>query len=96
MTLALSGSVPLLIVVLGLVQYYKKLNATGNLLSILSMITGVLFGGFYLYLVTEPTAMLGIFLCIIYGIVIGLIASGVYDLAKQLITPTQRPPDGKG
>ena len=86
-TLALSGS-PLLVVVLGLVQYAKKLGLVGIVLNIISMVLGLAFGATYMIASAKPTDFLGYFLCIVYGLLIGLVASGVYEV----INPPQAKP----
>lgn len=83
-SLAMSGSIPLLTVVLGLVQFTKRVGLQGNVLIIVSMLIGLAFGASYLYLTAKPLDTLGMFLCLIYGILIGLIASGIYDVASGI------------
>ena len=78
-TQALSGS-PLSILILGLVQFLKKTGLAGNALTWVSMGLGILFGGFYMIAVSHPTDALGYFLCLVYGLLLGLIASGIYDV----------------
>ncbi len=83
-SLALTGSAPLLLVVMGMVQWLKRLNLSGVVLNIASLLTGLLFGGVYLYATLHPIDLLGFFFVIVYGLVIGLIASGIYDLAGNI------------
>ncbi len=82
-SLALSGS-PLSILVLGLVQFFKKTGMTGNPLTWLSMGLGVVFGGVYMFAVAHPVDLLGYFLCVVYGLLLGLVASGVYDVTANM------------
>ena len=84
-SLALYGSAPLMLVTLGLVQYAKRLGIAGNALLIISMVVGLILGGAYMTFTTAPSDALGWFSVVIYGIVIGLVTSGVYDVAKGLL-----------
>ena len=68
----------LLPAVLGLVNFVKSLGAEGRLLTIISMVVGVVF---YLCYALLPT---GTFQIILNGIVTGLAACGLYDLAMMV------------
>jgi len=77
--------VPLLFVVIGLVEYLKKFGVTGNWLLGSSMLIGVLLGGGYqLSAVGFPVDFAGWFGVGFYGIGLGIVASGVYDVAKNI------------
>jgi hypothetical protein len=68
----------LLPAILGLVNFIKSLGAEGKLLTIISMVIGV---AFYLCYALLPV---GTFQIILNGIVLGLAACGIYDLANMV------------
>ena len=70
----------LLPAILGLVNFVKSLGATGRLLTVISMVVGVVF---YLCYALLPA---GTFTIILNGVVLGLAASGLYDLANMVTT----------
>jgi amino acid transporter len=90
---ALIGAVPLMFVVMGLVQWSKKIkNQDGeqaiddNALLFLSMAIGCVFGLIYMMMQSRPPVSPDWYLhflywagAAVYGIAIGLLASGVFD-----------------
>jgi hypothetical protein len=104
--------VPLIFVVLGLVQYAKKVGIKGNALLYVSMIVGVALGIAYQGYVLASAAGPGpatagawyaaVFAMVIYGLLLGIVASGVYDVADGIVTTAvarlsgQRPPGWTG
>lgn len=88
--------VPLIIVVLGLVQYAKRLGIKGNRLLLVSMAIGLLLGaGFQSYKLasapgpgpaTAAAWYAAIFGVLIFGLLLGLVASGIYDVADGIVT----------
>lgn len=95
---AVSG-VPLLFVVIGLVQYIKAFKnkageqlVDGNWLLIASMILGFGLGGSFMITQTQPPEesvlrdLFGYWFAVgIYGIGLGIIASGFYDATKAIL-----------
>lgn len=80
------AGVPLLFVVLGLVQWFKSYNLAGNALRGVSMGIGLLLGaGYQIAVVGLPADFAGWFAVVIYGLGLGVIASGVYDAASTMI-----------
>lgn len=78
--------VPLIFVVMGLVEYVKKLGLTGNAVTVASMVIGLLFGVGYMFANTGvPADFGGWFGYGVYGIGLGLVASGIYDTGKAII-----------
>ncbi len=75
---------PLLVLAMiaGLTQFAKKFGAEGNVLLVISMVLGVTFGMLYqvaqLYPAVNPW-----FGMVVFGVLFGLTASGLYDLGKQ-------------
>ena len=55
------------------------------------MVIGLIFGGGYLYLSSTPVGALGVFLCIVYGVMIGLFASGIFKVGAQLADRAHAP-----
>ena len=70
-------------VIIGLVEYAKKLGSDGPVNLILSMGFGILFGaGYQLAAFGVPTDGARWFILVLAALVPGLAASGVYDFAK--------------
>jgi len=90
-TTATVGAVPLVFVIIGLVEYFKKLGVKGNTLLLISMGIGILFGVPYMVSQQRPPAgdwfpiFTYWFAAIVYGIAMGLVASGLYDVVKAII-----------
>ncbi len=95
---AMVGGVPLVVVVLALVQLLKAFKnkageqlVTGNWLLLASLFFGFAFGGGYMLLQTRPPAgdwwvMYGYwFTLTVYGLGLGVVSSGVYQVGKEVI-----------
>lgn len=79
------NGIPLVLVVLGLVEWSKRLGVSGQQLQILSMLIGVVLGVLYQYSVFPLTTFGEWFSAAIYGLALGLIASGVYDAVRSAV-----------
>ncbi|HAD06455.1 MAG TPA: hypothetical protein DCE76_04780 [Anaerolineaceae bacterium] len=79
------NGIPLVLVVLGLVEWSKRLGVSGQHLQILSMLIGVVLGILYQYSVFPLTTFGEWFGAVIYGLALGLIASGVYDAVRSAV-----------
>jgi hypothetical protein len=91
--------VPLLFVVFGLVEWGKRLTKKdgsqlidGNGLLVLSLALGLLFGSGFMIMTERPPESMDWYVqfvywfgVLVYGIAIGLVASGLYDFVKGLI-----------
>lgn len=91
--------VPLVFVIVGLVYWFKEFKAqdgsplfTGNQILIISMIWGVLIGGGYQVFKTPLPEDPGVyplytywFAVLVYGVAMGLVASGLYSTVKSLV-----------
>lgn len=90
--------VPLLFVIMGVVEWFKRFKKAdgsprfeGNTILIISMVWGLIIGSGYMVTVTRPpagdwwTVYVYWFGVIVYGIAMGLIASGLYDVIKNII-----------
>jgi hypothetical protein len=79
------NGVPLLVVILGLVEYLKRFGVSGNALLGSSMGIGAVLGvGYQISQTGTPVEFSGWFAIVLYGLVMGLIASGVYDALKSI------------
>ena len=80
------AGVPLIFVVIGLVQWLKSMGLAGNPLRIVSMGVGlVLGGGYQLSQLGMQTTFSGWFAVAVYGLALGIVASGNYDAIKNIL-----------
>ena len=92
MDMVFSG-VSLAMIIIGLVEFSKKMGATGRLLTALSMVIGVLFGiGGYIAKSGVPADYAGWFTSAMVGLVYGLSAAGLYDLFDARFPKIKRDP----
>lgn len=83
---AVIAGVPLLFVVMGLTQWFKKLGVQGNALLYVSMAVGLLCGAAYIVASSGvPVDAAGWISMIVYGVGLGLLASGIYDAATTAL-----------
>jgi len=77
----LANGIPLVTIIMGLVEFSKKLGLHGRVLTALSMLLGVLLGMAYQIAQKGTPATFGEwFNTALFGLALGLTASGVYDL----------------
>jgi hypothetical protein len=76
------AGVPLLAFVLGLVQWVKGFGMSGNSVKALSMGIGLVFGVGYQYATIPPVEFAGWFAAVVFGLALGLVASGIYEVAN--------------
>lgn len=79
------NGIPLILVVLGLVEWSKRLGVEGKQLQILSMLVGITLGILYQYSVFSLITFSDWFGAIVYGLVLGLSASGIYDAVRSAL-----------
>jgi len=79
------NGIPLVVLVLAFVEWVKRFGIRGNTLNAISMAIGVLIGVAYWYAQAPLITFGDWFGAIVYGLVLGLIASGVYDAARSAI-----------
>lgn len=72
--------VPLLLIVMGLVQYIKGFGLSGKAVKILSLAVGFLIGLGYQLSLGIPADFGPWFSATIFGLLLGLVASGVFDV----------------
>ena len=78
---ALVNGVPLVVVIMGLVEFAKKLGLQGKALIVLSMMLGIAFGVAYQVSISGVAGDFSTwFGYVVYGLALGLTASGIYDL----------------
>jgi hypothetical protein len=83
-TSLLVGGIPLMVVIFGLVEFSKSLGLAGKILTIFSMLLGVAFGVAYQIAISgAPASFAAWFTIVIYGLALGLVASGFYDFADS-------------
>lgn len=79
----LVAGVPLILVVTGLVQFFKqKLEWTGQKVEILAITLGLVIGfGYNVYAAPDPITwgFKFIFEGLVFGLALGLVATGIYD-----------------
>lgn len=73
------AGIPLLFVVIGLVQFVKGFGLEGNIVKLVSLAIGVILGVAYQYTVAVPIDFVGWFQTVVFGLGLGLVASGIYD-----------------
>ena len=79
------NGMPLVLVVIGLVEWGKQLGLSGIWLKVLSMVIGILLGMLYQISLEIPADFAGWFGAAVYGLALGLVASGIYDAAKSAL-----------
>ncbi len=96
---AMVKGIPLLLIVVGLVEYIKKAGATGTKLLVWSMVIGLLLGvGFMLTQERPPVGdwwpiFTYWFGNVAYGLGLGIVASGLYDTVKGILKPKAAAPE---
>jgi len=83
---AIVNGIPLVLVVIGLVELLKKFGVSGNWLVGASVLFGICFGISYQLSIAIPVDFAGWFAAGVYGIGLGLVASGAYDAAKSVLS----------
>jgi hypothetical protein len=73
---------PMLAIVFGLVDYLGKLGVKGIWQLISSMLSGLILGGIVMYFTIYPDTAVGWFSVALFGLLIGLAASGCYQGIK--------------
>ena len=78
------AGIPLIAVIFGLVEFAKRFGLQGNWLTIFSMVLGVGLGiGFKISESGVPIGYSNWFGVCIFGLALGLTASGIYDFANS-------------
>lgn len=82
------GSISLLVVVFGLVEFVKKFGVKGSALTITSMVLGVALGVLY-QASLEYTIISKYFQWAVFGLAVGLAACGLYDFTNSRLPKQQ-------
>lgn len=83
-TQAVVNGIPLMLIIVGLVEFAKKFGLEGKMCVALSMVLGLIFGVLYqLSTASIPIDLAGYLSVAIYGLGMGLSASGLYDAVLQ-------------
>lgn len=77
------AGIPLLIFVLALVQWVKSFGVAGNYAKATSMFIGLALGIGYQLTFSTPADFSGWFTTVVFGLALGLGASGVYDTVNN-------------
>ena len=79
----LIDGLPLMAVIFGLVEFVKSLGVKGRTLTVLSLALGLLFGIAYRLTLVLPQDFAGWFSTSIFGLALGLAASGFYTFVDS-------------
>jgi hypothetical protein len=79
----LVAGVPLIFVVLGLVEWVKSFGVKGNAVKVVSMAIGLGLGVGYQLSIAVPVGFAGWFGVFVFGLALGLVASGIYDVINK-------------
>ncbi len=91
----LVGSIPLVVIIFGLVEFIKSMGLTGRILTVLSMIVGILLGlGYHVATNGIPAGFSGWFIAVCFGLAMGLVASGFYNFANDRFPKIESPYKG--
>ena len=81
------NGIPLIFVVMGLVELAKVFGASGKALTGISTGIGLVLGILYQLSLGVPTGFAGWFGAVIYGLALGITASGVYSAIRNAANP---------
>jgi hypothetical protein len=82
-TSLLIDGIPLVLVIFGLVEFIKHMGMTGKLLTAISLLLGLIFGLAYRLTLAMPQGFADWFSAVIFGLALGLVASGFYNFADS-------------
>lgn len=86
----LVGGFSLVAVVFAIVSFLKTMKVAGRWLTASSLVVGLALGMLFKMSQVMPTTLAGWLEAVVYGLVLGLIACGAYDQAKEWITGKTR------
>lgn len=78
------AGIPLMLIVLGLVQFIKGFGVSGNGVKSLSLAVGLVLGVGYQFSIAAPVDFAGWFAVVVFGLGLGLVASGLYDANQSV------------
>jgi len=77
------NGIPLVVLVIALVEWVKRFGVEGKALNAVSMAIGAIIGVAYWYAQQPLASFADWFGAIVYGLALGLVASGIYDAARS-------------
>lgn len=77
------AGIPLVLIVLGLVEWVKGFGVEGQSLRGVSLVIGLALGIGYQLSIAVPADFTGWFSAVVFGLGLGLVASGLFDAAKS-------------
>lgn len=86
---AFVAGIPLILVVLGLVEWIKQLGVQGVAIRVVSLVVGLVIGIAYQFSIAQPTGFSEWFAAVVYGLALGLVASGIYDAAVDVLSKSK-------
>ena len=87
--------IPLVLFVLALTTWLADaIGAQGKQKMVISMLVGLVFGVGYQIGLTWPVTFAAWFAVIVYGLSLGLLASGTWDTARLLVEKLRSPAQG--
>jgi hypothetical protein len=79
------NGIPLVALVIALVEWIKRFGVEGKALNAVSMAVGAVVGIAYWYAQSPLISFADWFSAVVYGLALGLVASGVYDAARSAL-----------
>ena len=79
------NGIPLVVLVVALVEWAKRFGVEGKALNAASMAIGAVIGIAYWYAQRPLVTFSDWFGAVVYGLALGLTASGVYDAARSAL-----------
>lgn len=77
------AGIPLVLIIMGLVEWVKGFGVEGQALRGVSLAVGLALGVGYQLSVAVPVDFAGWFAAVVFGLGLGLVASGLFDAAKS-------------
>ena len=85
LTSAVVNGIPLLVIIIGLVEFAKKFGVSGKASVAVAMVLGVAFGVAFQLQGGAPVDCAGWFGIVVYGLGLGLTSCGLYDVGKKCL-----------
>lgn len=85
----LVNGIPLVVLVIALVEWVKRFGVKGNALNAVSMLIGIVLGVAYWYAQYPLGTFAEWFGSVVYGLALGLTASGIYDAGRSALRSEQ-------
>jgi hypothetical protein len=79
------NGIPLVVLVIALVEWVKRFGVEGKALNAVSMAIGAIIGIGYWYAQKPLASFADWFGAVVYGLALGLVASGIYDAARSAL-----------